>query len=245
MKCRFIDLTENSGKFNMDFDFDLATNLPSDTFILRLYRWKPFCISLGKNQSEKELNIEKIFSHGLEFIQRPTGGRAILHADEITYSVVTNITDENSPKILYKKISEALSLGLVLYDERLVNTELENHQPNFNEVHNEISAPVCFASTAKNEVKFSGKKIIGSAQRKLNKTILQHGSILCGTYHKKLTEYLNLSDDLKLKINSEMDEKTIEIESILNEPINYVRLTSSIKLGFEKYFKIKFKNYER
>ncbi len=244
MKWLFIDLTENRGELNMDFDFKLASNLPPNTFILRLYRWKPYCISLGKNQSENELNKSKIKSDGLEFVKRPTGGRAILHAEEITYSAITNITKENSPKILYKKISEALSLSLSLYDIRLAITELETIQPNFKEILNQVSGPVCFASTAKNEVKFSGKKIIGSAQRKLNNTILQHGSILCGSYHKKLVQYFDLSKENIQIIEQEMDDKTIEIESILNESVDYKKLTECIKSGFEKYFEMKFENYE-
>lgn len=245
MKWQFIDLKINSGKFNMDYDLKLAADLPPDTFILRLYQWNPFCISLGKNQCEEELNKNNIKDDNLEFVKRPTGGRAILHAEEITYSVITNLTQENTPKVLYKKISEALSLGLSIYDNRLNETELETIQPDFSKVLNELSGPVCFASTAKNEVKFSGKKIIGSAQRKLNNTILQHGSILCGTYHKKLVQYLNLSEENIQSILNEMNEKTIEIESIINEKVDYKRLADSIKLGFENYFEIKFKDYER
>lgn len=245
MKWLFIDLSKNSGKFNMSYDLELAASLPPNTFILRLYQWNPYCISLGKNQSESELNLNRISSDGLEIVQRPTGGRAILHSEEITYSVITNLDVENTPKILYRKISEALSQGLTLYDHRLVETELESIQPNFKEVLNEVSAPVCFASTAKNEVKFSGKKIIGSAQRKLNNTILQHGSILCGTYHKKLVQYLNLSEENIQLILNEMDQKTIEIETVLNEPVDYSRLAISLKNGFENYFNIKFEHYER
>ena len=57
MKWKFLNSGVNSGKFNMDFDIFLAENLEAETAILRLYRWNPYCISLGANQSLDDINL--------------------------------------------------------------------------------------------------------------------------------------------------------------------------------------------
>ncbi len=73
---------------------------------------------------------------------------------------------------------------LNIINPKLNDVELENSNPNFAELLKESSGSLCFASTAKSEIKFNGKKLVGSAQRKFGSTILQHGSILIRTYHK-------------------------------------------------------------
>ena len=80
MIWKFIDSGLNTGLYNMDFDLMLAKTLKTDEAILRLYGWKPFCISLGANQPEESLNIEKVINDKLDFVKRPTGGRAIFNA---------------------------------------------------------------------------------------------------------------------------------------------------------------------
>ena len=68
--------------------------------------------------------------------------------------------------------------------------ELEKSQPDFREFYKEGHSAVCFAVPAKSELKFDGRKLVGSAQRKFGNVILQHGSILCGEFHKKIVDYL-------------------------------------------------------
>ncbi|MEE9574148.1 MAG: hypothetical protein V3W20_13925, partial [Candidatus Neomarinimicrobiota bacterium] len=87
MIWKFISSGINNGSYNMDFDVMLAKSLNSNEAILRLYQWKPHCISLGTNQSEGSLKLEKIITDNIDVVKRPTGGRAILHSEELTYSV--------------------------------------------------------------------------------------------------------------------------------------------------------------
>ena len=234
----------NTGKFNMDFDLQLAKDITPDNAYFRLYRWQPYCISLGANQNFSDIEIEHAREKNIEVVKRPTGGRAILHAEEITYSVVLPYSRETSAKEIYKSISLALIDGLELYNPLLRYSELENIQPNFPKLLQSTSGVLCFGSTAKNEVKFNGKKIIGSAQRKLNNAILQHGSILCGTFHKRLVDFLNTDEITKQKLANEISEKTIEIESILNQPVNYEKLSECLIKGFENARQIKFERDE-
>jgi len=243
---QFINSGANTGKFNMDFDIHLAENLPADTACFRLYKWKPYCISLGHNQKFEDINLAKAEVDNIDVVKRPTGGRAILHAEEITYSVVHPLNGTITPIEIYRKISLALAKGLSIYDEKLTDTDLENVQPNFLELLKESKGIACFASTAKSEVKYKGKKLIGSAQRKMNNVILQHGSILTGNYHLKIAEYLNLPGKEIDIINSYLLEKTIDIEQILGKKTDYDKLMLSLKKGFEKEWQINFveKEYE-
>ncbi len=244
MNWYFIDSGFLTGEQNMKLDFELAKKcLPKEAFF-RLYRWKPFAISLGKNQSLEEIDIQKVISDGLDIVKRPTGGRAILHAEEITYSVVVPSNIGFGARELYKKISDALLLGLKFYDSSLSPAELESIQPNFMEELNKRSGGICFASTAKNEIKFEGRKLIGSAQRKLNDSILQHGSILCGTVHRNLPDYFYLDDVTKKILKAEMTTKTIELESILSKPTDYKGLTDALRQGFQQEFKVRLINRE-
>lgn len=240
MIFHLIDDSAHSGQYNMSFDTRLAEECKEDEFFLRLYQWNPYTLSLGANQSFDDVDLEKAQQDNIDVVKRPTGGRAIFHSEEITYSVIVPLSFGLSPKGIYHAVSEALIHGLLKYSNELNKTTLETLQPNFPEVLKSKSGSICFASTAKNEVKFFGKKLIGSAQKKMKNIVLQHGSILCGTKHKELVNYLTLPQELKSELIDEVEEKTIEIETILKEKVDYKRLRNCLTLGFEEYFGIKF-----
>jgi len=240
MIWHFIDSGFNSGLFNMQFDLELANKCSNDEAFFRIYRWNPYCISLGANQSFNDVNLKKTHRDGIDVVKRPTGGRAILHAEELTYSVIVPVNNGFSPKQLYHNISDALIKGLELYNPSLASAELENIQPDFLQLLEEPAGTLCFASTAKNEVKFKGKKLIGSAQRKMNQSILQHGSILCSKSHRMLADYINCDEDIKNSLLVELAEKTTELESILPEKTDYDKLKKCLISGFEFYMQINF-----
>jgi lipoate-protein ligase A len=239
MIWRFIDTGSNSGKFNMDYDLDLVRSF-SGSPVLRVYQWEPYCISLGANQDFNSIDQKKTSADGLDVVKRPTGGRAILHAEELTYSVVYPVSDEKSPKQIYREINLALKNGLINYNLSLEKIKLEHTQPHFPSFYKEEKSTICFAVSAMNELNYQGKKLAGSAQRKIGNIILQHGSILCGGFHKKIIDYLNLPSDKLEEIKNEIGQTTTELETILDEKINYQRLSRAIKKGFENHFNIKF-----
>ncbi|MGE5399762.1 MAG: biotin/lipoate A/B protein ligase family protein [Ignavibacteriales bacterium] len=240
MRWNLLDTGFNTGRFNMDFDIELARNCPDDEAYFRFYRWKPYCISLGANQKFEDINLSKSSSCGIDVVRRPTGGRAILHADEITYSVVIPTTAGFSSTEIYRKISLALVSGLRLFDSRLHGVELENVQPDFVKLLQQPAGIACFGSTARSEVKFSGKKLIGSAQRKMGRVILQHGSLLCGNFHLKLIDFLNLHEDEVKIIKDDLLHKTIDLGSILGHEVNFDALSGALVEGFEKEWNINF-----
>ncbi|MDR3611123.1 MAG: hypothetical protein P4L27_11215 [Ignavibacteriaceae bacterium] len=242
MKWVFINSGFNSGKYNMEYDLQLAHNFKENEIIFRLYRWDPYCISLGANQSLNSINSELASKDNIDIAIRPTGGRAVLHSEELTYSVIYPLDSTSSVRDIYNQLNLAILKGLKIYDSRLTSFELENHQPNFSEIYKQEINAVCFAVSAKSEIKFSGKKIVGSAQRKFEKVVLQHGSILCGTFHKRITRYLNLPVNLREEIEKEIENNTIELGTILNEKIDYFRLEMSLCKGFEEHYKMTFNN---
>ncbi len=241
MKWNFINTGENTGVYNMNYDLSLVENCKSDEAYFRIYRWLPYCISLGYSQNIEEINKHKAKEDNIDIVRRPTGGRAILHAEEITYSVVIPISENFTARSVYSKVSKALIKGLIKYNPVFVDAELENVQPNFSNLYKKPEGMVCFASTAKSEVKFKGKKIIGSAQRKMGNYLLQHGSILCGSYHRNLIDYLNNLTEYNYKqIKNEFFSRTTEIETVTNEKTNYDYLTTCLVKGFEEEWEIKF-----
>jgi len=241
MKWHILDTNSNSGNFNMEYDLMLADKCSENEAYLRFYQWDPPCISIGVHQSFDDLNLNKIKFDGLDMVKRPTGGRAILHSEELTYSVVipasTNLTGEE----IYNKISLSLVKGLQLFDPKLMKLELEEIQPDFKSRYQSSSGIICFTSTAKHEVKYNGKKLVGSAQRKFSNSILQHGSILIGKSHAKLVDYLNLDFSELERLKTEITGKTIELETILNYSIDLKKIISSIVLGFEQVWGNNFK----
>ncbi len=239
MKWHYINTGFNTGKFNMAFDFSLAEGYVPGEAVLRLYRWQPYCISLGANQSFDSIDHAKAAADGIDVVKRPTGGRAILHAEELTYSVVMPVEKDSSVKNIYFDINMALAFGLKKYDDKLSFIELENLQPNLRDFYKEEKSAVCFAVPAKSELKFAGKKLAGSAQRKIGNVVLQHGSILCGGYHKNIVDYLTVSPGERQAVIGLLNS-TADIQSITGRNVDYSILCNAVVEGFQSYFKMKF-----
>jgi lipoate-protein ligase A len=245
MIWKFIDSGLNTGLNNMDFDLMLAKTLKTDEAILRLYGWKPYCISLGANQPEDSLNIEKVINDKLDFVKRPTGGRAILHAEELTYSVMYPSYRNFSLNDFYKQVNLALIKGLSKFDEKLKEVSLEHTIPHFPSFYKEEKSAVCFAVSSRNEINYKGRKLVGSAQRYLGNTILQHGSILFGDYHKRIVDYLATSKNYLDEIRKEMNNTTTDLKEIISYKVEIEKLKSAIKSGFEEHFGFSFYHSEK
>ena len=242
MNWDFINIESNTGVYNMSYDINLAETTEPGTAVLRFYKWKPYCISLGANQDFNTINKKKAYYNNIDLVERPTGGRAILHSQELTYSVVYPLDNGFSPKDLYCEINLALKKGMIFFNSDLEKIELEGEQPHFPGFYKNNKSDLCFAVAAKNELKFEGKKLVGSAQRKMNNSVLQHGSILCGDFHKNIVDFLYLNDEETVQMREEIINTTTDLRSILNYEINYDLLAEAIKAGFEEHFKIQFES---
>lgn len=141
--------------------------------VLRFYRWAPACLSLGRNQpAAGAYEAALITARGLEVVRRPTGGRAVLHHRELTYSVAFPDGLLGAPREAYAALNRGLVAGL---RELGVHAELSGGGPG--------PAPVpslapCFREPAAGEVVVAGRKLVGSAQYREGGATLQHGSLL-------------------------------------------------------------------
>jgi lipoate-protein ligase A len=242
MNWRFENTGIHSGVFNMEYDIALARALVNGVGnpTIRVYAWQPFAISLGWNQSMDEIDLAKSSASGIDVVRRPTGGRAILHSEELTYSVVMRVKGKNVFTVC-DDISKALVTGL---QELGALVTIEKSQPHFPSLYRTTSAVACFSSTGRYEIKYHGKKLIGSAQRRYGtdngeEVVLQHGSILLGPGHKRMVEFLNFpSEGDRDALRRELNEKTTEISTVLNRVIAFEEIAEAILQGFQKAWSI-------
>lgn len=149
--------------------------------IFRLYAWSPACVSLGRNQRDDFLNREFLKSQNIDVVRRLTGGRALLHDKELTYSYICPISHLKKGESVvesYKEISQILIDGF----EKL-GIELEFPQNK----RASTKFDYCMSISTGADLSYKGKKLIGSAQFRKEGYILQHGSILFD-YDEKLVE---------------------------------------------------------
>ena len=209
--------------------------------ILRVYSWQPFTISIGYHQDAKEIDSAKCRRDGVGFVRRPTGGRAIFHAHEVTYSVIIPNGHRLFAKIsvdVYNEISSALVLGLQMAGLPVSLEKRSQPDAEFSIYHRQFA---CFASSARYEIQYQSRKLVGSAQRRFANAMLQHGSILIGQHHLKLVEYLAGNENGNLQAAREnLQKKTICIEEILNRKVRYDEIAACMKGAFEKHFAIAF-----
>jgi lipoyl(octanoyl) transferase len=160
-----------SGSWNMALDHALAETLPGDTGEVRFYAWKPHTISFGRNEPSRDLyDVEAAAAEGLAFVRRPTGCRAVLHAHEVTYSVALPLRALGGVRAAYRRINEGLVEGLRLLGvAAAVSDEGVSSRPD---------AGPCFQLPAPGEVVASARKLVGSAQARVGRSLLQHGSVI-------------------------------------------------------------------
>jgi len=239
----FIDSGAMTGAENMALDESLARSLAAGEGgpVLRLFRWRPWAISLGYNQAAGEIAAARCAADGIDIVRRPTGGRAILHAEELTYSVVMR-TGRRSVLEVYNDISAALVRGLALFG---VDVALQKSQPDFPAEYRSVSSVPCFTSSARYEIEFRGRKLVGSAQRRFGgpegDAVLQHGSILCGAAHLRLADYLAAGDAAaRDRIRELLRAKTADLGTITGGPVAMDRLGACIRRGFEEAWGVSF-----
>ena len=231
-----IDHGKRSGVFNMDFDYKRAMDVQAGIApaMLRLYAWEPWAVSLGMNQKDSDIDKELCKQKGFDIVRRPTGGRAVLHAHELTYCVVIKIPHDYSVHDCYRDIHTFLVEGL--RNIGCQGLEFEKSQPNLKSFYeNQTLSVSCFASAARYEIEYKGRKLVGSAQHNYNGVLLQHGSILIGEGHEQLSDVANLKSDKERQILRRYILKhSSTIEEILERKVEYEEVAEGIKSVFIK-----------
>jgi lipoate-protein ligase A len=169
---RLMDTPPAPGAWNMAVDEALADSVrEGGPPVLRVYRWSPSCLSLGRNQPSDGYDRDEIRRRGIDVVRRPTGGRAVLHHRELTYSVAARDDALGTLRQAYASINRALVAGL----RRLgVDARLQPAGPQRAPLP---SLAPCFEQPVEGEVTAGGRKLIGSAQRREGGVMLQHGSL--------------------------------------------------------------------
>lgn len=223
------------GSTNMAIDqalLDLypATQQPT----LRLYQWSPACLSLGLAQRlERDVDRAACAARGIDIVRRPTGGRAILHDQELTYALVVG---SDSPTVVsgsilhsYRTISQAVCFGL----QRLgLQPELAPRP----ERHAAKSA-ACFDLAGDYEITIDGRKLVGSAQARQQGVVLQHGSLLFHADVAALAAVLRLPPALKAAV---LAQRLIALDEVLGVAPTFEAVSEAMIAGFAESWQLDF-----
>ncbi len=232
MKFRFIRDAARTGAMNMAIDdllFRQREEGKETPAVLRIYRWSPPALSLGFHQRyDIACDEEFLRQRNIDIVRRPTGGKAVLHYEELTYSVTASLEEgyfkDDALDQSYAKIALGLKRSLELLG---LNPELEKRERKLN-----VSSPSpCFLVPTQKEILVGGKKVIGSAQKRGLSAFLQHGSIP-----------IKLDYELLARATK---NRTEEIESYRNHftslgeflpSLTENQLEEALKKGFEEAF---------
>ncbi len=144
--------------------------------VVRLYGWSRPTVSLGRHQDPAQaIDLHYCKRNEIEWVRRPTGGRAVLHDEDLTYAVVSNdphLFPLGSISATYRLVSEILARGL-----GALGGTVSLQRRGGRAVHKGVTINPCFATASRHELLFQGRKLVGSAQRRLKRSFLQHGSI--------------------------------------------------------------------
>ncbi len=232
---RFIDSGFLDGRSNMAIDEAIALAVASGTVspTLRVYGWMPPAISLGFHQSMSDIDLKLCEKDGVDVVFRPTGGRAILHAEELTYAVILPASSRHYQKDIlpvYDVISRALLASLRLLGIDASFDRASATPKDF--VRGELST-LCYATSIQHEIGYQGKKIVGSAQRRFERSVLQHGSILIGQRHLDIAKYLSQGDEKRRQaIRRYLQDHTITLNELSEQPVTYAQISKAMRDGF-------------
>ena len=237
---RLLINSPHDGIWNMALDESILETVARKEVLptLRLYAWNPYCLSLGQAQSILDVDQQRLINNNWGIVRRPTGGKAILHADELTYSICLPQSDplvSGTVVESYRRLSTALLLALQNMGIKA------DSKPKSNEERKKIPNPVCFEVPSDYEITYHEKKLIGSAQARRAKGVLQHGAIPLFGNITRITNVLKFQDETqRQETASKLFERATTIQSILNRTISWQEIADAVIEGFEKTLNIYF-----
>jgi lipoate-protein ligase A len=196
---------------------------------LRFYQWAPPCLSLGKRQPLDGVDFARCGAAGVEVVRRATGGFAILHTDELTYSIAATPDDPRADGAIldaYRKLSQGLLAGLRrLGAPARMNPVQPGGSPN--------GSAACFEAPSAYEIVVGEKKLMGSAQARPNGRVLQHGSLPLHGDIARVADYLTFGDEAERGgLAVHLRERATTLEDALGHAVSYDAATSALCAGF-------------
>jgi lipoyl(octanoyl) transferase len=205
---------------------------------LRLYSWEPPCLSLGFTQPAEQADRDRLCTAGWGLVRRPTGGRAILHTDELTYSLSAPL---QHPLMLggvlasYQRISQAIIRGLELLNIPIKVNEIVKPERHADQ------APVCFEVPSAYEITAMGKKLVGSAQVRRKNSVLQHGAIpLTGDISRICLGLAFPSEEDRDTARQRVKQRAATIQDLTGQEPPAREVGEAVCQGFSEVFHISF-----
>jgi lipoate-protein ligase A len=231
------------GAWNMALDESILEHIGRGESIstLRLYAWTPACLSLGHAQPFTDVDFSRLKEHSWEVVRRITGGRAILHTDELTYSIIAPSNEpsvEGSVLESYNRIAQVL---LAAVQSLEVPVEAKEGKANIAETPN----PICFEVPSTYEITVDGKKLIGSAQARKKNGVLQHGSLpLTGDLTRICQALVFENVSARESASKRLLERATTVESALGREVSWDAASQAFIHAFEAQLGINFEHGE-
>lgn len=231
-KWRLLITPPFRGSMNMAIDEAILTSTIQNTKppSLRLYAWEPGCLSLGYAQPYADIDEQALSENGWDLVRRPTGGRAILHFDEITYSISACLT---SPAVQgnllesYRRLSGGLIKALE-YLGIVANADREYSNNELTQDH-----PVCFEVPSNYEITVAGRKLIGSAQSRKMGGVLQHGTLPLIGDIARISRVLKYPDEESRRIAADrIHDHATTLEEVLHAQVTWETAAKAMIKGF-------------
>ncbi|MCY4019756.1 MAG: lipoate--protein ligase family protein [Chloroflexi bacterium] len=200
---------------------------------MRLYGWEPMCLSLGYGQRSRDVDMARLRARGWQLVRRPTGGKAILHGDELTYSLCLPINHPLAAGNIvdsYQRIGAGLARGLECLG-LAINSELKDPRDN------NRMGPVCFEIASHYEITVAGRKLVGSAQMRRKGGLLQHGTIpICGDVGR-ICDVLSFErDEERESQRQSVRERAVTLESTMASPPSWDDVADAMTSGVEQAY---------
>ena len=203
--------------------------------VLRLYRWSPPALSLGRFQPETDVDVDACRGLGVEVVRRPTGGRALLHGGDLTYAVAMPRPPGAAGHVdaLYRMLAAGLVAGLA---ELGVAAAIGGDRG--------PAGPVCFAAAQGADLRVGDRKLCGSAQVQRGAVVLQHGSVLLDRLRFDELDVLappagESGPDAREETRARLRAKSVTLAE-LGAPTDPVTVASAVVTGFARTLDVEF-----
>ena len=217
---RYLITPPAAGAWNMAVDEAIATHAGRGDVppTLRFYQWQPACVSLGRHQPLADIDLARCRGLGYDVVRRATGGRAILHTDELTYSVAG---PQDNPVLAgavldsYLRLSQGLLAGLARLGLVVTKAPPTNRS-------GADAGPVCFEVPSAYEIVAGGKKLVGSAQSRRQGWVLQHGTLPLVGDVTRLVDVVAVSNEAeRVELRAGLAERAVTAEQVLGRPVSF------------------------
>jgi lipoate-protein ligase A len=239
-RWRLIDSGYGDAYSNMALDeaLLLAGSKTGSPPVLRFYGFRPAAVSIGYAQDLTDgVKVSVCRQRGVPIVRRPTGGRAVFHDKELTYSLIAPKDYFPRPGILgsYRAIAGGLIQGL-----RNLGIKADLANPRTKQVRGRNRSAACFLASSWYEIVVGGKKLIGSAQRRVGSHLLQQGSILLAVDYETIADLFPDGGRPRSELVHQARARITSLEELLGRPVNIEEIKQGIKQGMMQALNIEF-----